>query len=169
MTSFWLILKAVRHCAIICPACSAVMSKATPIFAALSAKASSSFLAIPAWPAAATISAKPLAVIGIRWERAKISSPISLNCCGVSKSMTLRTSAIADSKSTASFTGTARVAPAVTAPSILLRILDWKASALPCNSIALASLFCACSALANSAVSLDCTALYCSVDMAPDL
>ena len=100
-TSLWPILKAVRHFAIISPACSAVISKATPILAALSAKPKSSSRAIPDWPPAATICANPSAAIGMRVDKSSISLPICLNCSGLSKSTTLRTSAMLLSNFTA--------------------------------------------------------------------
>ena len=45
---------------------------------------------------------------GISWDSFKMSLDISLNCCGVSKSTTLRTSAMTDSNSMADWIGPAK-------------------------------------------------------------
>ena len=107
---------AVRQVAMVWPASSAVVSKATPIFAASSANRRSSARGIDAWPADCTSVAISAEVIGKRIDSAWMSSPICLNCCGVSKLTTLRTPAMADSNCIASPTGaaamvTARIPP----------------------------------------------------------
>ncbi|MNR18160.1 hypothetical protein D3C85_1348730 [compost metagenome] len=108
-----------RQVAIIFPASSAVVSKATPILPASSAKPISSARGILACPAAATMAAKPSAAIGIRVVSVRMSSDICANCWGVSKSTTLRTSSMASSKLTAmppaAISGAAVTMPAPTA------------------------------------------------------
>ena len=111
---------AVRQVAIVWPASSALLSNATPIFAASSAKRTSSWRGMDAWPAAATILAISAGSIGRRMERFSTSRPIWANCCGVLKSTTLRTSAIADSNSIASLIGSAEA-----------RKARWPANAIP--------------------------------------
>ncbi len=89
---------AVRHVAIVWPASSAVVSKATPILAASSANRVSSLLAMPAWPAAATILPMSVGTMGRRRDSSSMSRPIFSKPSGVSKSTTFFTSAMADSK-----------------------------------------------------------------------
>ena len=61
-------LKEVRHFAIQSPACSAVTSNATPIFAAVSVKTASSSMAMPAVPAEAVIAASSSAAMGMFFD-----------------------------------------------------------------------------------------------------
>ena len=61
-------LKEVRHFAIQSPACSAVVSKATPILAAVSVNVVSSSAAIPAVPADAVIAARSSAAMGMSFD-----------------------------------------------------------------------------------------------------
>ena len=84
------------HFDIIVPACSAVMSNATAIFAACSVKPSKSFCATPAPAAAAAICARPSALIGILRLMRSSSRFIRSSPSGV-KSDTLAKSAIASS------------------------------------------------------------------------
>ncbi|MNE69946.1 hypothetical protein D3C80_1657040 [compost metagenome] len=83
------------------PDCSAVWSKAMPIFTASVANAFNSSRGMFAWPPAATIAAMPLAAIGSCSDRFRTSSVICWNCAGVSKLTTFFTSAIDDSNSIA--------------------------------------------------------------------
>ena len=134
------------------PASSAVMSKATPISAALLAKPNSSFLAIPACPALAIIELMPCAVMGSVLVSRKISASITFSSAGLSKSTTFFTSAIALSKSTACLMGKARLAPIATTPTACPRMSDFIASFLLWSSVNFPILVCLAIALSSCAL-----------------
>ena len=96
------------------------MSNAVAMTAASSVKASSSFCAMPAWPAAAAIWVSPSAVMGMRVLMSSSSLPKALSPAA-SKSVTLRTSAMAVSKPMAILTGAATAMAGTTASIMLPR------------------------------------------------
>ncbi|MNJ40977.1 hypothetical protein D3C77_358830 [compost metagenome] len=106
--------KAVRQVAILAPASSAVVPKATPIWPASRAKPLSSSRAILAWPAAAMIWATPSAGRPSADDSCRTSRFIWSNCCGVSKSTTFFTSSMASWKFTAALPTATRGAAAAT-------------------------------------------------------
>ena len=96
--------------AILSPAASADISNATDILATVSVKPAISCRAMPSCPPLAAMAASSLPAIGMRWVISSRSCCICWNCCGVSKSTTLRTSAMLLSKSIAILMGS-KVAP----------------------------------------------------------
>ena len=60
---------------------------------------------MPACPASAMISPRPAAAIGVRVDRSSTARLTARNCAAVSKSTTLRTSAMTDSNPMAAETG----------------------------------------------------------------
>ncbi len=111
------------------PACSALISKAVPIFATRVVNPIKSFLAIPSCPPLAVILASSVGNRGIVWESLRISAPKVFNSSLESKSTTFFTSAIELSKSIAAFMGIAILAPI----AAFSTKLDLKLSILPCT------------------------------------
>ena len=110
--------------AMLSPASSAAISKATDILDTVSVKLAISLRAIPRRPPEAAICANSLPAIGMRCVICSRSSPICLNCCGVSKSTTLRTSAMLVSKSIATLIGIMTVPTDAITPMTSLRIFS---------------------------------------------
>ena len=99
---------AVRQCAIMPPASSALMSSATDILMTSWVKPAISSLAMPSLPAWATISPTPLAAIGMVALICRMDLPRLLNSASVSL-MLSRTSSMPVSKSAAAFIGAAAI------------------------------------------------------------